>query len=70
MMYPPPTKEGKLQATRDTNLKRFSCPEKEILAPRNSLIYRYSAITSEHFKAERVDSIIIIMSVFLERFSM
>ena len=55
MAHPPPTKEGKLQATRDTNQKRFSCSEKEILAWRNSLIYRYSAITSEHFKAERID---------------
>ena len=55
MAHPPPTKEGQLQATRDTNQKRFSCSEKEILAWRNSFIYRYSAITSEHFKAERID---------------
>ena len=55
MAHPPPTKEGQLQATRDTNQKRFACSEKEILAWRNSLIYRYSAITSEHFKAERID---------------
>ena len=55
MAHPPPTKEGQLQATRDTNQKRFACSEKEILAWRNSLVYRYSVITLEHFKAERIN---------------
>ena len=54
MAHSPPTKVGQLQATRDTNQKSFSCSEKEILAWRNSL-NRYSAITSEHFKAEMID---------------